>query len=127
MTCLSLKKAKHVFDFRDFTHDLGEEIEHGWSESYPNAREEMPPNIPKPKMKAVKITSIHDVSHAPCLVTRRSVTGIVILLNNFLLRCTSKRQNTFETSTYGSEMVARRLAVEQVIDICGWGGKALLY
>jgi len=113
----TFKKAKLVFDFRNFTHDLGEEIEHGWSELYPNAKEELPPNMPKPKIKAVKITSIYDASHAPCLVTRRSVTGIVLLLNTFLLRCTSKRQNTVETSTYGAEMVAGRLAVLQVMDI----------
>jgi len=106
-----------VFDFRDFTHDLGEEIEHGGSELYPNAKEELPPDMPKPKMKAVRITSIYDASHAPCLVTRRSVTGIILLLNNFLLRCTSKRQNTVETSTYGAEMVTGGLAVEQVMDI----------
>jgi len=113
----TFKKAKLVFDFHDFTHDLGKEFEHGWSELYPNAKEELPPDVPEPKMKAVMITSIYDASHAPCLVTRRSVTGIVLLLNNFLLRCTSKRQNTVETSTYGAEMVAGRLPVEQVMDI----------
>jgi hypothetical protein len=39
------------------------------------------------------------------------------MLNNTILRCTSKRQNTVETATYGAEMVAGRLAVEQVMDI----------
>ena len=68
-------------------------------------------------MKAIRITSIYDASHAPCLVTRRSVSGIVLMLNNTILRCTSKRQNTVESATYGAEMVAGRLAVEQVMDI----------
>ena len=113
----TFKKAKLVFDYRDFTHDSVEEIQHSWGELYPNAKEELPNDMPVPKMKTVKITSIYDASHAPCLVTRRSVTGIVLLLNNFLLRCTSKRQNTVETSTYGAEMVAGRLAVEQVMDV----------
>ena len=91
---------------------------HGWGELYPNATEEIPYDMPTPKMKPVSITSIYDASHAPCLVTRRSVTGIALLINNMLLRCTSKRQNTVETSTYGAEMVAGRLAVEQVMDLC---------
>jgi hypothetical protein len=30
----------------------------------------------------------------------------------------SKEQNTVETSTYGSEYVAARIAAEQIIDIC---------
>ena len=113
----SFEKAKLVFDFRDLTEDVGDEIPHGWGELYPNATEELPPDMPIPKMKPVRITSIYDASHAPCLVTRRSVTGIVLMVNNMILRATSKRQNTVETSTYGAEMVAGRLAVEQVMDL----------
>ena len=77
----------------------------------------MPPDMPTAKMKPINVTTIYDASHAPCLVTRRSVMGIALLLNNTVLRCTTKRQNTVETATYGTEMVAGRLAVEQVIDI----------
>ena len=79
--------------------------------------EELPPDMSTPKMKPLHITTIYDASHAPCLVTRKSVTGIALLLNNTVLRCTTKRQNTVETATYGAEMVAGRQAVEQVIDI----------
>ena len=84
---------------------------------YPGASEEVPYDMPEPKMKPVNISSIYDASHAPCLVTRRSVSGIVLLLNNTILRCTSKRQNTVESATYGAEMVSGRLAVEQVMDV----------
>ena len=73
--------------------------------------------MPTPKMKPVNIASIYDASHAPCLVTRRSVSGIVLMLNNTILKCTSKRQSTVESATYGAEMVAGRLAVEQVMDL----------
>ena len=38
-------------------------------------------------------------------------------MNNTIIRCTSKRQNTVVTSTYGAELVAARLCVEQVVDL----------
>ena len=95
----SFETAKLVFDIRDLTEDVGQEVTHRWGELYPNATEELPPDMPIPKMKPVRITSIFDASHAPCLVTRRSVTGIVLMLNNMILRATSKGQNTVKTST----------------------------
>ena len=98
-------KAKLICNTRDFLAPTGEEVSHGWGELYPGACEEVPHDMPPPKMKAVRITSIYDASHAPCLVTRRSLSGIVLMLNNTILRCTSKRQN------------AGRLGVEQVMDI----------
>ena len=110
-------KAKLVFDTRDFMESDGEEVSHGWGELHPSACEELPHDMPVLKMKPASISSIYDANHAPCLVTRRSVSGIVLLLNNTILRCTSKRQNTVESATYGAEMVAGRLAVEQVMDI----------
>ena len=110
-------KAKLVFDTRDFLAPTGKEVSHGWGELYPGACEEMPDDMPVPKMKPVNISNIYDASHAPCLVTRRSVSGIVLMLNNTILRCTSKRQNTVESATYGAEIVAGRLAVEQVMDV----------
>ena len=113
----AFKKAKLVFDTRDFLEPVGDEIPHVWGELYPGSCEETPLDMPIPKMKPVNITAIFDASHAPCLVTHHSVTGIALLLNNTVLRCTSKRQNTVETSTYGAEIVAGRLAVEQVIDL----------
>ena len=46
-----------------------------------------------------------DADHGGNKVTRRSHTGIVILLNNAPISVFSKRQNTCESSTYGSELV----------------------
>ena len=113
----SFSKAKLVFDSRTLLELVfKEKVDHGWEELYPNATEVLPPDVPTPKMKPINITSFYDASHASCLITRRSVTGIVLMLNNTILRCASKRQNTVESSTYGSEMVADRLAVEQVMD-----------
>jgi hypothetical protein len=47
-------------------------------------------------------------------VTRRSQTGILIFINRSPISWYSKRQNTVETSTFGSEFVALRTAVEQI-------------
>ena len=58
-----------------------------------------------------------DADHARDKVTRRSVTGIVNLLNNTPINWTSKRQKTVKSSTYGSEMVASRIAVEGIISL----------
>ena len=107
----------NVFDIGEFTMETLDDISHGWKELYPNAYEKLLPDMPVRERKPLSMTAICDASHGPCLVTRRSVTGIVLLLNNFILRCTSKCQNTVETSTYGAKMVAGRLAVEQVMDI----------
>jgi hypothetical protein len=53
-----------------------------------------------------------DADHAHGLVTRRSITGFLVMLNNTPIRWISKRQKTVETSTYGPELVASRVATE---------------
>ena len=71
--------------------------------------------MPEPLGKLVKITVFCDASHADCLVTRRSTTGILIFVNGTPIRWYSKRQNTVESSTYGSEFVAMRIATEMLL------------
>jgi hypothetical protein len=58
-----------------------------------------------------------DADHAHDLVTRRSITGILVMLNNTPIRWVSKRQKTMETSTYGSELVASRVATELILEV----------
>ena len=73
--------------------------------------------MPKLKMKPVTITVYFDADHASDLVTRRSVTGILIMVNRTPLIWYSKRQNTVESSTYGSELVSGRIAVELILAV----------
>jgi hypothetical protein len=54
---------------------------------------------------------MHDV------ITGRSVTGILHLANKTPVDWYSKKQSTVETATYGSEFVAARTCVEQIIDL----------
>ena len=55
-----------------------------------------------------------DADHAGCRVTRRSHTGVICFVNRAPISWYSKRQNTVETSTFGSEFIAMKTAVELV-------------
>ena len=48
------------------------------------------------------------------MVNSRSHSGILIYVNNTLIHFYSKRQNTVESSSFGSEFVALRIANEMV-------------
>ena len=97
-------------------HDQYESYDYdNWKEFYPEAEEEIPYDMLKPKGKEIKITIWVDADHAHDQVTRRSITGIVIMVNGMIWKTISKRQKTVESATYGSELVASRIAVEQAI------------
>ena len=83
-----------------------------WFPLYGDVREEEPFGMPEPKGKAVVTSGFFDSSHASCLMTRRSTSCVLLFINGTPIRWYSKRQNCVETSTYGSEMVAGRIAVD---------------
>ena len=56
-----------------------------------------------------------DANHAGNVVTRRSHTGIILFLQNSPIQWLSRRQNTVETSTFGSEFVALRTAGDMIM------------
>ena len=86
-----------------------------WSETYYGPPgEEIPHNMPEPRGNPVVISCFVDANHAGDLVTRKSQTGIFIYINNALVIWFSKKQMTVESSTFGSEFVAARIAVEQI-------------
>ena len=58
------------------------------------------------------MTVFVDADHAHDQVARRSITGILVMLNNTPIRWVCKRQTTVETSTYGSELVTAFIATE---------------
>ena len=88
-----------------------------WYEFYPDAEEEIPPDMPTPYGDPIRITCYVDADHAHCKVTRRSTTGIILFINNMPIRWISKRQRTVESSTYGSELVAARIATDLIVEI----------
>ena len=74
----------------------------------------MPPNIPPPLRKEAVIRCFVDVDDAGDKITRRSRTGFIIFLDNALIYWMSKKQNTCETSTFSSELVAMKTAMEYI-------------
>jgi hypothetical protein len=88
-----------------------------WSEIYPNAVEDIPEDMPAPKGSAASLTTDLDAVHARDKVTCRSVSGILMLFNNTPIHWVSKCQPTVEASTYGSEMIATRIAINLIIEM----------
>ena len=92
--------------------------EYDWSTSvYGNPKEEIPKDAPEPLGAWVTLTHFVDANLMHDLVSGKSVTGILHLLNKFPVDWHSKKQATVETATYGSEFVAARTCVEQIMDL----------
>ena len=60
------------------------------------------------------ITCFVDANHAGNVVDRESQTGILIFLNKAPIHWYSKQQMTVESSTFGAEFCALRIATEMV-------------
>ena len=87
-----------------------------WTEFYQDTCEDIPDDMPKPEGKLATLTCYVDADHARDKVTRRSVTGIILMVNNTPMAWMSKRQKTVEVAAFGSEMIAARIAVEMLIE-----------
>ena len=96
-------------DTRAFNTDVD------WTDFYGDVAEELPPQMPEPKGKAVNMSCFVDANHAGNMVTRRSHSGILIYVQNAPIVWYSKRQNTVEASSFGSEFVAMRIAKEMIV------------
>jgi len=86
-----------------------------WKEFYGDVEEEMPPGMPEALGKSVKVSCFVDANHAGNVVTRRSHTGVLIFVQNTPITWFSKKQNTVESSTFGSEIVALRQARDLIV------------
>ena len=85
-----------------------------WSEYYPDATEPTPPRAPPVLGNRMTMSCFVDADHAGCRETRRSHTGVIIFLQKTPIIWYSKRQNTVETSSFGSEFCAMKTAIELV-------------
>jgi hypothetical protein len=88
-------------------------------EFYPDAAKELDVKLPNLLVEdELEITaSVDSADHAHDnnkATTRRSMTGLLILVGRTPVFFMSKRQGAIETSTYGAEFCAMRTAVEEV-------------
>ena len=88
-----------------------------WEEIYGDITEDIPPDAPEPLGAPITITVFVDSDHASNAVTRRSHTGVLVFVQNALILSYCKRQNTVESATFGSELVAMRLARDLIVGL----------
>jgi hypothetical protein len=91
-------------------------LQHDWKYIYGNVGEDIPPDMPEPRGKPVCTTVFVDANLYHNHVSGRAVTGILMLLNKTPIDWYTKRQGCVETSTYGSEFVASRIATDKIVE-----------
>ena len=113
---LTLDPTRFDIDWKPRVHGEASPTERATAmkELYPDAQETLPHDIPEPRGEEVDINVFVDADHAGNRITRRSHTGIILMVNMSPVSWYSKRQNTVETSTFGSEIVALRNAIELI-------------
>ena len=115
--CLKKDKGRIVFDGKSKFVDnvtFNDTNRQEWSEFYKDAEEEFPINGPEPLGNPVRLSAYVDANHAGNLKTRRSHTGLLVYMNSAPILWYSNRQNTVETSSFGSEYIALRICTEMV-------------
>jgi hypothetical protein len=100
-------------DYSDY-----QDPEYNWSSSvYGDVKEIIPTDIPEPKGKYVTLSHYFDANLYHDMVTGRSVTAILHFLNQTPMDWYSKKQATVETATFGSEFIAARTTIDQIVDL----------
>jgi hypothetical protein len=101
-------------DYSDYYQDP----EYDWSLSvYGDVKEIIPTDIPEPKGKYVTLSHYFDANLYHDMVTGRSITAILHFLNQTPMDWYSKKQATVETATFGSEFIAARTTIDQIVDL----------
>ena len=85
-----------------------------WEEFYKDAVEVISPNAPEARGRPLNIHVFVDSDHGGDKSTRRSQTGILVFCNRAPIAWISKRQNSVQNSTFGSEFCALKHAVEVI-------------
>jgi len=105
-----LTKEPDYSDYQDPQYD--------WSSSvYGDVKEIIPTDIPETKGKYVTLSHYFDANLYHDMITGRSVTAILHFLNQTPIDWYSKKQATVETATFGSEFIAARTTIDQIVDL----------
>ena len=109
--------AELVFDPSDPCIDMNKFERKDWTSSefsHVKGKEELPPNMPEPRGLGFVMSAKVDADHASDSTTRRSRTGFLVYLNSALIYWSSKKQNSVESSSFGSEFIAMKQCCEYV-------------
>ena len=88
--------------------------DYDWEHHYRHYKEEIPNNIPEPFGLEMVIRAFVDADHAGDPLTRRSRTRFIIIVNSAPIYWLSKKQNSMETSSFGSEFLAMKHCCEYI-------------
>jgi hypothetical protein len=73
--------------------------------------------MPEPLGPSMETIYYIDADHYHDTLNRQSVSGVLLFLNRMSIKRYFKRQKAVETSSYGSELVATRIAVELIHEL----------
>ena len=112
-------KSEMVFDPSEPEVDLNEFPRQDLSYSiYSSPGEELkgmlPPDMPEPLGNGFTGRCFIYADHAGNVVTRNLRTEFVVMLKNTPVYLYSKKEGSVETSTFGSEFIARKQAAEHI-------------
>ena len=112
-------KSKHngvtVFDPTEPKIDQTQFLTEGWSTTtYGLCKENIPSNTPVPRGMCFTIISFVDSDHAGDSVARRSRTGFVVFLDDAPRFVCSKKQESCDTSNFGSVFIAMKSCCEHL-------------
>ena len=96
-----------VFEQRDWTSSEFGDIQ---------GKEEIPSNMPEPRGSGFTMRAKVDANHASDTTTRHSRMGFLVYLKCAPIYCWSKKQNSVESLSFGSEFIAMKQCCEYV---CG--------
>jgi hypothetical protein len=126
-----LKRAKQIYGYlrkmkearipvltKEPNYSDYQDPEYNWSLSvYGDVKEIIPADIPEPKGKYVTLSHYFNANLYHDIVTGSSITAILHFLNQTLMDWYSKKQATVETATFGSEFIAARTTIDQIVDL----------
>ena len=106
-----------VFDPSDPDIDMDSFQRQDWSYSIyslpgEELKEALPYKMPHPLGNGFKLRCFVDADHAGESLTRRSRTGLIVMLKNVSNYCHSNKQTTVETNTFGSKFMSMKQATE---------------
>ena len=88
-----------------------------WEDLYGDVVEEEPHLIPETLGRTVYVEYFVDTYHSGNFITRHPHSGILLFINNDLMKSFIKRKNTVESITFGSELVALRISRNMIVEI----------